>query len=55
MQDTRAPPRRPEKDTTMSSLAADESYYLDLSDWDNFIDEPGSDSYVELDTSVTID
>ena len=49
VQNTRAPPRRPEKDTTMSSSAADESYYLDLSGWDNFTDKPGLDSDVESD------
>ena len=44
VQDTRAPPRHPEKDTDTSSSTADEPYHLDLSDWDDFIDEPGSDS-----------
>ena len=44
VQDTRAPPCHPEKDTDTSSSIADEPYHLDLSDWDNFIDEPGSES-----------
>ena len=43
MQDTRALQRHPEKDTGTSSTTADEPYHLDLSDWDNSIDEPGSD------------
>ena len=48
MQDTRAPPRHPQKDTATSSSTADEPYDLDLSGWDNFIDEPGSDTDEDL-------
>ena len=48
MQDTRAPQCHPEKDTGISSSTADEPYHLDLSDWDNFIDEPGSDTDEDL-------
>ena len=34
MQDSRAPPCRPEKETD----GASDLYHLDLSDWDDFID-----------------
>ena len=43
VQDTRVPPCHSEKDNNPSSSDVDESYHLDLSDWNNFIDEPESD------------
>ena len=44
VQDTRAPPCHSEKDNNPSSSDIDESYHLDLSEWDNFIDRPESGS-----------
>ena len=47
VQDTRTPPCHSEKDNNPSSSDVDESYHLDLSDWNNFIDAPESDSEEE--------